>query len=593
MVAVIVSVPVAVVFPGVSASLSSLREVLQTLSRGDVLFTSARLNLVLSNPEGPPQHEIQRWAARRFLTEPGLRRLQQFARRRGGPKGVHLFSRGQLLELMRWAALLSVDQPDDGNTFQDVVARRRFVEAALIAGELWERRTYASGLSVTADRGADRIRAITPLRAGVDAARTAPELRRALGRSSATYRARLEHHHPGASALFVETTGLTFSQYNAFASTLQIHCGSLTPSSEDIGARIFNSQAVGRALRPEAAEAFPKFLSLESQTPDALRTSLLKPDGSLPGERDAFSLRPLYERPVLCLPDGRGIISDSAIFVEKIALGPLFHLARACRGRAANRMFAAFGACFEEYVQDLLERIWPNLNRNPSRRAPGGQIELGDAAVVANGSLFLFEVKSAFMRDEATRTDSTDGYMAELREKYVGSARDGGKTVAKGVAQLAAALDRIAADGYLASPGDLGGVKRINPVLIVRDGALGSPGHIEFFSRQLDGLVARAVAQRGSADRHPYEIARLTVATVEDVEDIEPSAGAWDVAAYLDAYTREDVNGARPSLRDFMVESQGRYPLYPRAILDTTADEIEEAVRFLYPDATGAPSREP
>lgn len=583
MVDVRVSVPVSVLFPGTTADLESLRGLLRDLSRGDALFTAARLNLVLSNPHGPPSAEIQRWAARRFLDHAALERLD--AANHGGPQGVLLFCRGQLLELLKWTSILSVDQPGDGDTFRDPSVRLRFVQAALVAGELWQRRTYPNGLGLSEDRGADRMRAMTSLRAGLDATRQAPELMRALARYSATHDARLEHHHPGAAQAFTKATGLTFDQYAAFATALGVDFCALTPDSEDAGTKIFDRHTVGRSLRSEAAAMLPSFLALESQTPDELRASLLQADRTVPGPMDHFGLKPFYDRPVLCMPDGRAIIMDSTIFVEKITLGSLFHTVQAMPGRGAvNKLFAAFGSCFEEYVQEYLARIWPNLLRSPMRSTSGGDTEIADAAVVVDSRLFLFEVKSAFVRDSTTQCESSDDYMAELREKYVRSRRDGRPT-AKGVGQLAAAVNRIAADSFLASAGDLDAVTQIYPVMIGRDAALHTPGHVEFFAREFDDLISSARAR--TPNEHltcgRYSVAPLIIATVEDLEDIEPSARKWDVAAYLDEYTRQGICGARPSLREFMVSTQHRYPLYPQSGLARMAlESMDKTKTFLF-----------
>lgn len=585
MVEVRVSVPVSVVFPGTAADFESLRTLLGGLSRGDVLFTSARLNLVLSNPQGPPSAEIQRWAARRFLDRAGLERLDRFAANHGGAQGVLLFCRAQLLELMRWTSLLSMDQPGDGETFNDPSIRLRFVQAALVAGELWQRRTYPNGLGLSEDRGADRMSAMTSLRSGIDATRQAPDLMRMLARCSATYDARLDRHHPGAAAAFTKATGITFAQYAAFATALQLDFCALTPASEDAGPKIFDRQTVGRSLRRGAAAVLPRFLALESQTPDELRTALLKAYRTVPAPMDPFSLKPLYDHPVLCMPDGRAIILDSVIFVEKIALGSLFHTVQAQRERGAvNELFAAFGSCFEDYAQDFLVRIWPSLVRSPKRSTSQGETEIADAAVVVGSRLILFEVKSAFVRDSTTQCDSPDDYMAELREKYVKARRDG-KPTEKGVGQLARAVNHIVADGFLVSAGDLDGVTQIYSVMIGRDAALHTPGHAEFFAREFDELVSPECARE--SNQHlicgRYSVAPLTVATIEDLEDIEPSARKWDVAAYLDEYTCQGIRGARPSLREFMVSAQHRYPLYsPNVLAGLALESLNKTKELLF-----------
>src|SRR6185295_4226871 len=75
-----------------------------------------------------------------------IARVNRFAQEHGGRENVSVFFRGQLLELIRWACLLSHDQPGDGETFGAPEVRRSFVRAALLASEVWFRRVYQDRL---------------------------------------------------------------------------------------------------------------------------------------------------------------------------------------------------------------------------------------------------------------------------------------------------------------------------------------------------------------------------------------------------------------------------------------------------------------
>ena len=111
----------------------------------------------------------------------------------------------------------------------------------------------------------------------------------------------------------------------------------------------------------------------------ALWPGIAREDVSLAADQP-YDYRPLRERPVpLRAGDGRMIILDPVFASEKCAIGPLFHALPLAN---ANRLFENFGAAFERYVCDSLERVFPPtsglvtpLSRNVSGcGASGGNI---------------------------------------------------------------------------------------------------------------------------------------------------------------------------------------------------------------------------
>jgi len=125
-------VPPEEVFPGVVASEKARVDVLAGLSRDDVLFHCGRVNTFISGPGDFDVKGRQQQTLYRLCTPDQIGRINAFAKRysRSGPPPA-VFFRGQLLELMRWAARHCKSLPGDGETFTDPEVRSRFVQAAL------------------------------------------------------------------------------------------------------------------------------------------------------------------------------------------------------------------------------------------------------------------------------------------------------------------------------------------------------------------------------------------------------------------------------------------------------------------------------
>jgi hypothetical protein len=211
-------VPVDAIFPDLRADEATLVGLLQRLSRTDTLFWCARLNLLVSGPGTDDPRIRQQRALRQLCTGDEIHRVSRLAAQYGGASHVRVFFRGQLLELMRWAAKYCVDHPGDGTTFEDPAVRRRFVQAALIAGELWSIHVYGDRFTLEGGLGVARRRALPSIRKAIEEGGTAQEFESALGGGWTLFSRYFPRHYPVFPEEFRLATGLTPEEYYTKAS---------------------------------------------------------------------------------------------------------------------------------------------------------------------------------------------------------------------------------------------------------------------------------------------------------------------------------------------------------------------------------------
>jgi len=261
-------VPVYEVFPGFEPALSVFTSLLGKLSLTDVLFSCARPNHVVTSRSNLTHQQKQAFGLRQFFSPAEIAQLDRFCAAERRPAGsVTVFFRGQLLELVRWAALFCDDHPDDGATFEDPEARRAFAQACLIASDLWARRTYGDALSLEDGVEAARRRALGPFRKGAEGSLTSSELAQDLGRGWRLFRELMPQLDPGFEALFQSSTGLSTEDYFICWSALLTNYAK--PNAE---ATIFSADT--SATKTDCPEVFAQFLKLESQSPAGLRAAL-------------------------------------------------------------------------------------------------------------------------------------------------------------------------------------------------------------------------------------------------------------------------------------------------------------------------------
>ena len=256
-------VPPDAVFPGTEATEQALIEVISALSRDDTLFFCARTNTLISGPGDFDVKGRQQRALNTLCTREQIDRINVFARAHPAPTAPNVFFRGQMLELIRFAARYCRNLPGDGTTFVDPETRSRFVKAALIAGMLWSQRIYGDKLSRGGEIEAVRRRALGAFRKGVEEGNLAPHLGVTLGRGESLFNDYLPRRYPHFLRDFQRATGLTLEQY------LTITTGLATYTIFDKSdGPLFATQSVARTTAYR--DILPRYLDLDAQTPGRL-----------------------------------------------------------------------------------------------------------------------------------------------------------------------------------------------------------------------------------------------------------------------------------------------------------------------------------
>jgi hypothetical protein len=560
----IVYVPLSAIFPEISSDFASFCALVRALSRTDTIFWCARLGLILANPHNRNDRGKQQYAVQTFFDSQEIGRINEFIREH---RNAGVFFRGQLLELLRWTSLLAEDLPGDGNTYTDPGTRRRFAQVALIASDLWARRVFREGLPATDDRCFNRRQAMPALREAVSA--PAQDFGRVLVRGDAFHRSAFQLGYADAEPEFLAATGLTLEEYMACIRLILIHAGYVSP--ESLTPEKWGGIRLGpvRQAMPLAMQLpFDRYIELESQTADELRTALWGDRrAEEASESDPFDARPLRERPLLRTSDGRAIILDHVFYSEKATVGPLFALVKALDERSLrdriNAAFEAFGQAFEKYINELLSSMYPSspvllprLLLNPhARTADGDDVEIADACLNDVREVVLFESKGVFVPDEATRDAET--YHIELRKKY---GAHGGRR--RGAAQLGRWLSGIALGAVKPIGQDWTRVELVYPVLVVYDVRIDRPGHAEFLAEEFaNAFDPEEPLGSGYMRKSRLSVAPLIIMTIGDLEVLESSVDHFRLTDLLRDYAQSGQGGVRESLHDFVAFAQDKYKL--------------------------------
>ena len=566
-------VPISAVFPGVEPNIETLRSLLQGISRTDALVWCARLNLAVCDQAKAPI-ERQKLGVERFLSPEEIRRVCAYAQsEESGGKPILVFSRGQLLELMRLVATYCEDLPGDGETFNDPEVRRKFCQAALICSRILDVAIWGKGpvdntaLALLQGNAPDLARKAAEATSTVD-------LNICLGRGWALFRDYLPKHYPSFDEEFRSSTGLSIEQY--FACLAMVLADSVRPAQE----AGFSYSTV--LQRNPYNDAFQRYMSLESQTPVDLQArscvSLPESLASLE-EIPPYSRRPLLDRPILRTENGLAVILDPFFFGESAQASPLFHVRRPKKAKD-QKPFEAFGHAFEDYINGILGRMFPT---SPilAKRLLVGKEEIGlplDACINDIGNLVLIETKSVWMTEEIMLTDSSEEYKAFLRSKYVEP---------KGVGQLTRAISVLSDSGQSGVHGKYKDASVVYPVMIVRDQFIAAPYFGRFMQSEFQAcLNPDEILPSRRMKKGRLIVAPLTVIGVDILEGLESSVRHQGFIDILDSYTRECSDGAI-SLGNFIACSP-KYEQYFNPRLSVAAKVLEAfkaTAREVFPEA--------
>jgi len=218
-----------------------------------------------------------------------------------------------------------------------------------------------------------------------------------------------------------------------------------------------------------------------------------------------FSL--FRERPLVRLEDGRFVVADLQFLIENAAVGLFWNLFRRMSKAGRDLLQALWGHTFERYVQ---QQFISHL-RTPytvTLNVDGPDLEI-DLLIVRGDVAFVVEAKAGMLPQDAKSSRDFGRVTAAINRKFVANVKGN----PKGVRQLARSCSALAS-GLIPNVGSL---RKIYPLLVVDDPSLNTVGMNTYLDRQF------------SATSLAPSVSPLTVATIDEIENIIPYVGSGDV----------------------------------------------------------------
>jgi len=241
-----------------------------------------------------------------------------------------------------------------------------------------------------------------------------------------------------------------------------------------------------------------------------------------------------------------------------------------------NEIFGKFGLAFEDYATGILRRMYPSRPGLFDRvayhlggaDARGNEFEI-DASLIDVSQSVVFEMKAAWLREDAMIDDMPDRLLADIRAKYgVDPKRKGERP--KGVAQLARSVGAIARGEWLGPNAEFAHSTTFYPVLVVHDTRLDTPALGHFLDGEFMGLLGTIPSGK--------RVAPLTIMTVQDLENLESSVANFSFVELLDAYSRECPDRLR-SLHNFIAYSDFSKQILPSSYLLEGSQQVLELLK--------------
>lgn len=576
-------VPYDAVFDDGPTTFEHFKQVVKSLSRTDTLFWCARLNLILADSNAEEKAK-QQYCLDCFFTSQQIQSVNKFVNVHSGSDCVSVLHRGTLLELIRWVCLLCVDHPNDGETFNRPEVRALFAQVLLMANDLWGKRVYRDSAFQGTSIGEKRTNALASIRYSLTETRCDPRPFEALARGAELFGEIVPKFYADFLEGFNNITGLLLAEYYLCLCTIMAHHMNSEAKSgvgrkEESG--IFTMKGI-RDSAPHMEAVFEQFLAVHTASPDELALAFWPgTKEETPGFDNKYSLKPLRERPILKAADGRMIILDPVCFAETASIGPLFHV---LSHNNQNRLFAAFGYAFEEYVRRILQRIYPESGSHLARRlysdvreAKDNGIQITDFMVDDVTDLVAIEAKAIWIKDEKMSQDAK-AFAEHLCSRYGGEDRD------KGYTQLARSIRKMSTQEWQPVKIDLTQSKRVYPVLLIHDALLDAPVFGHFLAAEFrHQLQPDSIDAGGWMVKGRFNVAPLTIMTIDDLECLESSLSKFTLVDLLKAYS-----GSTPdrlvSLNNFLALNPERFPLVHNKSLASGCETIlAECMRRVFP----------
>ena len=569
--------PATEIFPDITPNFATLKTLLNGLSRTDLIFWCGRINLILSNSANPDFKAKQEYVLQLFFTPDEINKINRFAIERGGISKVRVFSRGTVLDLLRYGALYCQDRPEDEEIYSKEQNIRKFARCLAVTNELWSKNLYGKGrMSLEDGIEAARLKALGAIRKGIEASETGPNVMLALGRGSSIMCEYFPRFYRDANAEFQSIANLSLEDYYVCMASLIPDHLNISPEKallDPTKRGIFDISCFAKTF-PSLQKIFNHLIALESQTVIELSESL-KQEKTATEEGHAFhDSKALRRKPLLSAVDGRALVGDPVYFIDKLLVGPIFHILRG--NEDANRVFGEFGRAFEQYASDILAGMFPSETnrlkidvRGKDRRR--NDVQIFDASLEYPQATISFEFKAAWINEEKILPDQHEVFLEHIRDKY--GVSSGSQERLKGVAQLARSIANLSAGEWDVDDLDLKS-RLIFPVLLVHDSLFDAPAYGNFLAIEFEkALQPDEKYEFGIMKKGALKIVPLILMTIEDLENLEQSVQTFSLYDLLYDYavTHDD---RIVSLHNFMASSQYRDQLHPSKRLLAKATNI-------------------
>lgn len=568
-------------------SFEELRSHIQALDRTKAIFWAARLNLLRMCCM---MHDTSSFddLASIFFTGAEIRTMVKALKRAHKPRKnlLAMLGRRSLLEIIRWSALLGENHSiEDANLSFDE-ARHLFAAARCTFVQPLQRSTmeHAEPYLEAFGSGPAPPEFSLPLFRDLWALNYVPDQRqRIVGRSAVLLCQEFFGRAHDLRLLFEEVAGLTVEEY--LGSVLRI-AGQISSSVNlRSGAGITAFGQLPNGQDSQAPDALARFLELESQTLDDLRSALLRRlDTSHIDAKTPFDTTALRSRPFLRSAHHGGLILSDLNFLEdKLWIGPVFHLLAKSEPKA---IFGAFGGAVERYAARLIQSVFARADKgtydglvlNPHGMVGPDRKELTDVCLRCGTTLLMIETKAVTLPEHLMWFHGDASYMRAIEKRLAGSGSG-----AKGVGQLARSIFELAHGKVRPDNEEMfSNVERIMPILLAHDSDISAPMHSPFIARQfVDALEAREGTQLEKANGRlrlgETEIYLPTLMTISDLEVIEGYYCKLGIAGLIDSYYEKDPDRQLSLTTLFELVAHVR----PRKQLDTSSLLAKEAKKLV------------
>jgi hypothetical protein len=533
-------------FTLVPSTLQELRTQISEIPRLQLVNACAVISSLLQTWQGRIDLAQHKTLLYTFFSPTYASRLDNLARSRE-PRFV--FHRQQLLFLIDEALTSSPDGPDLENDFP-----RRFAEVCLRTNDL-----LPHGLALN-PRMSEVERLLPELVTVNDYSVTYSLIRRAARTrifleilSSPEIKNRPEFID--VSTEFAEITGISIREYFNLILALLTKYLILKPADHKQGALRFGRQYFHSAkIKNETVDRFLKDISGDF---DELRQDSTK----FKHLNDFTALR---RKPILKIGDDSFLALDVTLLADKLDNGVFWRVHDSFTdNKLRDKLHNLWGQVFHQYVKKMLESI-AHCGQFFSCPQFDGAAEACDGILKYGSVAVVMEFKGSMLTAEAKYSGKPDLLIQSIETKFVGT-----EASPKGVRQLARTIIRWA---NKSDPQPIPGIdfpRKIFPVLIGRESALGSPLMNYYLDERLTSLFNRKLIRA--------TVTPLFVLTIDELEQI---VAHLDVVRFCDLleskYSAEDsTKWPFSGVTNTILNQQAPKELQ---LLNNTADQIFDDV---------------